>query len=117
MPCSGPRVPFSARSRSRARVDQDKGIQARAGLVVGLDAREVRVNEPARRHPPAGQRGLQLGDRQLVHLEQRNFGRRLRPRGGGLLPALGEHVHSRHEQSACAGREKSIGVHAAYSRF
>ena len=95
MPCSGPREPFSARSRSsasassRARgIEHHDRVEARPRLVVGLDAREVRLDQPARRHAPGGHRRLQIDDRLLVHLEKLDHRRRLRARRRASASAL-----------------------------
>ena len=67
---------------ARARIDGDDRVQRRPLLVVGVDARQIEVDELPRRHLSRLHRALQLLDRLLRHVE--------RPRpGSGGMPAPG----------------------------
>ena len=59
-------------------------VQPRPGLVVGADARQIRVDQAARGHPAVGLRRLELEDAAFVDVEER---RRRRCRRAALLRA------------------------------
>ena len=70
MPCSGPRAPLlrpfgvERVGASRARgVDGHDGVQRRALLIVGVDSRQVDVDQLARRDLASLHRALQIFDR------------------------------------------------------
>ena len=89
---------------ARARVERHHRIQLRAGLIVGLDSREVRIHESARGDLAGGHRSLQIGDRLLVDLVKTEQRHGLRTRGG-LAPALGSVEGLRQGHGALAGEQ------------
>jgi hypothetical protein len=81
---------------ARARVDEDDRVQPRPDLVVGVDAREIGLDQPARRHATRGHRALQIDDRLLVDfevLDRRRWRLRLGRRALGINASEARYDH------------------------
>ena len=88
MPCSGPRAPLAARSRSSASaMDRASGLVSMMdwsmgpGAVNRRDPRQIQLGNAPRRQAALGHAGLQLRDGRFLELERRRS--RQRGRGGG----------------------------------